>query len=238
MKPEFGLLLSLIAIVIGGILTLLGGAGQFYFGQMKDDQKDSLYSESQRKIQSQNQLIIESQSKVQAQVAQIDFLKHLIEAQQKDLKGYTAGIGGYLGFGFRYEYTPNYFGIDVHNPSKYPVVGAYGYWADLDDKTQVTIESLRSKQFPIGDVHPNRGTDGLLSFDLSKTERFRTNIFLVYNGGGGVCLLRIAKIGGKLSVAFKIETSPTNTENRVVIPDDFPKDFPGYSLENPEGIFN
>lgn len=203
MRPENLQNICNLLILIGLIFTALGGYGTYHFGKKVEQKNDSLIVELNQKIQE----------------------------QANDIIGYSKGEENPKAYLMPMTMSPLVLTLNLQNDSKYPVFDIKGYWIDLDEP----IDPERGKlwtyhQFQLENLYSNKIMLNIFSFDFSKREKLRINVFMSFRSGSLTSQFRVVKVGNTLRIAFQNRYGQT-TENHI------PEDFPGYEKDNPDLIF-
>lgn len=198
--------LSHWSVFIGIILTGLGGLGAYHFGKLVDSKKEADHQKE---------------------------LNEKLEAQRKDLVGYSLGHES-RAFFMPMIPEPLKLTLNLKTESKYPVFDIYADWVDVDKKVDLEKGKLWTRnRKALGDLYPNKMLLKVLSFDFAKRDSLNINIWFQYRNGSGLQSLRVRKVRNKLKIAFWNRSLSGDYEEVSV-----PPDFPGYDPDSdPKSVF-
>ena len=212
MKPEGIHAIVKIITLIGLTTTAVGGFGAYYYGNISSNGNDKAHIDNVEEV---NRTV----------------LNRLLQAQNDGMKRFV--MGGNSAASFEYTiWRANVVSLNLSNKSKYPVFDLQGFWIDLDDPIAKTIPGGWTKHFfKTADLCPNCTAPDAITFDMSKKEILRANLYYSYENGSNTQEFIIIKEETGIKVAYTTFTS----DGRQYIID---QEFPGYDKSHPESIFN
>ena len=159
-------------------------------------------------------------------------LTEKLEAQTKDLIGYSTGGDSIAYFFPSFMSGQNGIALNLTNQSDYPALDIQVQWIDLNEPVDTKNGKFWTRHTHIfGNLYPKKGIMDALKFNIENIPELRINIFIQTRNNSVSQALRMVKVDGVPKIAYQVKGDE-------IIEQHVPDDFPNFDKNKPEMLFD